>query len=102
MKRKYRTQYKDVKVAFGPAMHVCCFETDRTFLRRFPEDTVLEGGKFYFDNAAANKRQLASLGVVPKNIYDKRVCTYCNKQFFSYRRDGKDTGRILSVIMLKI
>jgi len=101
MKRKYQTQYKDVKVAFGPAMHACCFEVDKAFLGRFPKDIFSKRGKFYFDNAAANKRQLVSMGVLPRNIYDKKVCTYCNNQFFSYRRDGKDTGRILSVIMLK-
>ena len=40
MKRKYQTRYKDIRAAFGPAMHACCFEADKAFARRFPKDTI--------------------------------------------------------------
>jgi polyphenol oxidase len=49
-----------------------------------------------------NKQQLVSAGVKDENIFDPEICTACkSNEFFSYRREGKSSGRMMSVIMLK-
>ena len=54
----------------------------------------------YFDLTLVNKRQLIDQGVKGENIFDCEMCTCCDNQFFSYRREGKTTGRHLSLFML--
>ena len=66
----------------------------------FPKETIERDGKLFFDLIAANKRQLSHCGVLEKNILDCQRCTFCDTQYFSYRREGKDAGRMLSLIML--
>jgi polyphenol oxidase len=51
------------------------------------------------DLAAANRWQLIDAGVNPRNIAVSSLCTGCRKDlFFSYRKEGAGTGRMLSVI----
>jgi copper oxidase (laccase) domain-containing protein len=49
----------------------------------------------------ANRHQLLAAGVLPRNIFDCKTCTFCGKNYFSYRRDKEKAGRMLSIIMLK-
>jgi copper oxidase (laccase) domain-containing protein len=53
----------------------------------------------YFDFWAISRAQLCGAGVLPENITVAEVCTYCNQDYFSYRRN-KETGRFGSVIGL--
>jgi len=51
------------------------------------------------DLAAANRWQLVDAGVSPRNIAVSSLCTGCRKDlFFSYRKEGAGTGRMLSAI----
>lgn len=51
------------------------------------------------DLAAANRWQLVDAGVNPRNIAVSSLCTGCRKDlFFSYRKEGTGTGRMLSAI----
>jgi len=101
MKEKFKTNARDVKVAFGPALRNCCYEVTEEFLKYFPKETKHKGGILYFDLPLANKHQLLSSGVLGKNIFDSQVCTFCTKKSFSHRRDHERAGRMLSVMMLK-
>jgi len=57
--------------------------------------------KFWsIDLAKANSYQLQRAGVLPENIEIVPICTYENKNFFSYRRDKTSTGRMMAVIRL--
>ncbi len=101
MKKHFGTHPKDLKIAFGPSICGCCYEVGAEFKKFFPKETVLKGGKYFFDLALANKRQLVKAGVNPKNIFDPNICTFCNKQYFSHRREGAQAGRMISFMMLK-
>ena len=49
--------------------------------------------------AAANHWQLEDAGVNPRNIAASALCTACRSDlFFSYRKEGAGTGRMLSAI----
>jgi len=53
------------------------------------------------DLRAANRRQLLDAGVRPRNIAVSALCTSCRTDlFFSYRKEGLATGRMMSVIGL--
>ena len=53
------------------------------------------------DLIAANRWQLLDAGLAPRNVVASDLCTSCRPDlFFSYRREGGPTGRMLSVIGL--
>ena len=59
-------------------------------------------GTWGLDLAAANRRHLLESGLVEENISTAQQCVSCNHDlFFSYRRDGGDTGRQMGFIMLQ-
>ncbi len=92
--------------AIGPAIGKCCYEVGEDvasqFISRFGDNnkflTHLENGKFLLDLVYLNKSQLEHAGVKEIDILDS--CTKCDKLLPSYRRDGKDAGRMLSFIAL--
>lgn len=92
--------------AIGPAIEKKCYEVSADvateFVSSFGNDndfvTPLKNGKFLVDLVYINKYQLESSGVGKIDILD--YCTKCDKLLPSYRRDGKDTGRMLSFVAL--
>jgi len=63
------------------------------------EDYV--SGKYHIDLWEANRRELLEAGVPAAQIETAGICTYQHyDQFFSARRLGIDSGRILSGIMI--
>lgn len=52
------------------------------------------------DLAKANSYQLQRAGVLPENIEITPICTYEDKNFFSYRRDRDSAGRLMAIIQL--
>jgi polyphenol oxidase len=54
------------------------------------------------DLRAANRWQLVDAGVPPRNIAVSALCTGCRRDlFFSYRKEGAGTGRMMSVIGIR-
>lgn len=101
MQEKFDTQAQDLCVGFGPAIRSCCYEVGEEFKDFFPKELVRKNGHYYLDLVAINKMRLLSCGVKETNIFDTQICTSCqNKEFFSYRKDGKSCGRMMSVMML--
>jgi copper oxidase (laccase) domain-containing protein len=94
--------------AVGPCIGPCCFEVGR--------DVALEiagaagagviaaerGDKAYVDLRAAVRAQLALAGVAKNRIDDVAGCTkHEAARFHSFRRDGKDSGRMLASIAVR-
>ena len=95
-----------VLVALGPAIGPCCYEVGPEV-----EEAFGPGGASFFvpgpvgrkrlDVAAANRAQLEEMGVRSDNIDSLDLCTRCREDlFFSYRRDGANAGRMISLIGL--
>ncbi len=102
LRKNFGVQAQDLLVGFGPAIRSCCYRVGEEFLEYFPGSTAQKDGFCYFDLACANKKQLLSLGVKESNIFDCALCTSCKEDaFFSFRKEGKDCGRMMSVMMLK-
>ena len=58
-----------------------------------------EWKKPHLNVAKANTRQLVDAGVPEARIQVSTLCTRCRRDlFYSYRRDGAGTGRMLAAI----
>ncbi|MFA5356485.1 MAG: peptidoglycan editing factor PgeF [Candidatus Omnitrophota bacterium] len=103
MQDRFDSKAEDLYAAFGPAIRGCCYEVGREFAGFFSPGYLAEtAGHYYLDLARMNKEQLLGCGVKDKNIFDCGICTACrNEEFFSYRKEGSESGRMISVIMLK-
>lgn len=99
MHTAYGTVTADIKAAISPSLGPCCaeFVNYQTELpKAFHSYQVIAN---HFDFWAISRDQLQQAGVGQKSIAVAGVCTVCNTDFFSYRRD-KVTGRFASVIGL--
>lgn len=102
MQEKFDTKPGDLFVGLGPAIRDCCYEVGREFSGYFTSGLIQRSGRYYLDLPGINRQQLLGLGVKTSRIFDSGTCTSCqNADFFSYRRQGKACGRMMSVIMLK-
>lgn len=102
----YGIEPSRMNAAIGPSIKSCCYEVGgevaSLFRSRFDDwgEYLSEKGrsKFILDLASANKLALRRAGVTDIEIID--VCTRCDEDFYSYRREGRGVGSQLSVIGL--
>lgn len=110
MHETYGTCPSDVYAIIGPCISHAAFEVGievyDTFANAgFAMDTIAqwypEKEKYHLDLPLANRLQLMESGVSPEAIHDCGICTYTShRDFFSARRLGIKSGRILNGIML--
>lgn len=110
MRKTYETDPKDLLACIGPSISLASFEVGDGVWQSFanagfdmPRISVRDRQthKWHIDLWEANRLQLLNAGVLPTNIELSGICTYINEQqFFSARRLGIRSGRILSGIML--
>ncbi|MCX5693847.1 MAG: peptidoglycan editing factor PgeF [Candidatus Omnitrophica bacterium] len=101
MQNKFGSQPQDLLVGFGPSIRSCCFEVEKDFKSNFAFGLIKRNGRVFMDIALINQRQLMECGVGAENIFDPKFCTYSDSDLFSFRKEAKDAGRIISVMMLK-
>lgn len=100
MAGRFNCDPSNLRAAVGPGIRRCCYEVDFATAERFDSRCGGRSGK-YLDLASANMRQLTAEGVNPENVTDCGICVSCqSRSFFSYRRDGKITGRFLTGVMI--
>ncbi len=102
MQDKFKVKPRKLFARFGPGIRDCCYEVGEDFRQFFSRGLKNRGQRYYLDLASINQQQLLDCGIPKDNIFDGKICTSCqNHEFFSYRREGKSCGRMMSVIMLK-
>lgn len=116
MSEEFGTEGKDIHAAIGPSISFDNFEVgDEVYeafdkanfpmpfiARRFPSMHGLAEDKWHIDLWQANRLQLLSRGVLAQNIDILGICTYDKyEDYFSARRMGIDSGRILNGILLQ-
>jgi YfiH family protein len=101
--------------AIGPCIGPCCFEVGAdvaaTIVRATTSDAIAgrdeARGKAFVDLRRTVRSQLRSVGFSDSAIEDvpdktHAGCTRCNAaSFYSYRRDGDASGRLLAVIVAR-
>ncbi len=104
----FGTRPEDIVVGIGPAIGPCCYEVDEPVISafsnlspRWKEWVQEEGrGRWHLNLATANRWLLLEAGVPQGQIFSSEVCTSCQQElFFSHRRDGGKTGRMMGLIM---
>ena len=91
-----------LSIKFGPAIRECCYEVSDNIINHFnSESVVLKDNKFFLNLVFQIKRDISAMGIKDNNIQDSNICTFHNYDYHSYRRDGKSSGRIYSMITSK-
>ncbi len=111
MQRLYNTQGEDIFAAIGPCIGFDAFEVgdevyDAFKQNDFPMEYISgwkpETHKWHIDLQMANSVQLIDFGVPTEQIDICDICTFTHyEKFFSARRLGIKSGRILSGIFMK-
>ncbi|MCP9446086.1 MAG: peptidoglycan editing factor PgeF [Nitrospira sp.] len=110
MTARFGTSPEHLRIGIGPSAGGCCYEVDEPVLEGVyracsrPEQVVCfrQGRKKgYLDLKLLVRRQALAVGVRSDAIFSVNVCTICHEDlFFSYRRDGKVVGTMVSAIGL--
>ena len=131
MKMEFKTNPGDLLAAIGPAIGGCCYEVGtevaavfhsqfanapewfdelRTddepnplqWLNQFPPGHQPPPKNVRLDLRKANRAQLIAAGLGSQNIFVSDLCTACRPDLlFSYRKQGSDSGRMMSVIGIR-
>jgi polyphenol oxidase len=98
-------------VAVGPGIGCCCYEVDEASAAPFQTQFTLNHavyrpsrrGHLYLDLQQAIVAQLHQSGVPSTHIWHADLCTACHAHwFYSYRREGPRSGRMLNVVMIRL
>lgn len=97
----------EIFVAIGPSICDKCYIVDDRIInlvKKILEDdevlpyNLVKEAQYSLDLRELNRKILLKSGVPEKNILTTGLCSSCNQEFFSHRRDQSNTGRMLSVI----
>jgi YfiH family protein len=109
MASRFGTVPEHLRVSIGPAAGGCCYEVDRPVLDRLhqacPDAGKVvhgrRGSKGRLDLKMLVREQARAAGTRPDFITSVNLCTICHANlFFSYRREGKVVGTMVSAIGL--
>ena len=103
MGRAFGTKPSDLYAAIGPCIRGCCYEVGpevaAQFSATFPEWGEMEAVRRTLNLPETNKRQMRNAGMREDRIFDCELCTTCQSaQFFSYRREPENPGRMVAAI----
>ena len=102
MEGEFGTSPARLEAAVGPAICVSCYEVGKEFKSDFPNFVTEKDSRYYFDLIGEVKSQLYGCGVSGISVKESGFCTACSTdRFFSARREGQETGRLLSLLMLE-
>ncbi len=110
MKTRFGSDPNHLRVSIGPSAGACCYEVDEPVLDKLHQacpdvgDLVVRkqrGGKRHLDLKALVREQARTAGAHPDSITSVNLCTICHEDlFFSYRREGRVMGTMVSAIGL--
>ena len=131
MRMHFGSNPADILAALGPSIGGCCYEVGTELVTRFTSqladaeeyfDELRTGEEpnplqwlnmmppghqpppknVRLDLQKANRSQLLAAGLRHANIFVSNLCTACHTDlFFSYRKEGANSGRLLAAIGLK-
>ena len=106
---KFGANPANILAAIGPSISPAVYEvgsevTDAIYQSIPNPDNVIhpkKTGKHHVDLWAANREVLIEAGLKPANIEIAEECSFTdNERYFSARKEGAETGRMVSGIML--
>lgn len=102
-------QPEEIEAVIGPSICGKCYKVDSRVIdeaRRWVDDSSLlpyspaagEPGQYHLSLQKLNELILIKAQIPKENIRSTKLCTSCNTEFFSHRRDQGKTGRMLGFI----
>lgn len=99
---------KNILAAAGPAINACCYQVDRpvytALTENFPETrgAFTPDGKDHwrFSLEQAVFYQLGAQGISEEQCEGSGLCSGCEEDLFSWRREGSETGRMATCLCL--
>ena len=99
LQKEFDAKTEDLWAAISPSLGPCCAEF-RDYQKIFPpEFWPFQVKKDYFDLPAVTREKLLKRGLKKEKIFISGICTKCEQEFFSYRRE-KGTGRFGTLAVL--
>lgn len=90
---------EDLVAAIGPCIGPCCYEVSADLAEDFASvfgADVRRGRQL--DLVRVNRRILEEAGLAPARIEALDLCTFCDRRFHSFRREGEAAGRQFSFV----
>lgn len=110
MTEKFGCKPADIIAGIGPSIHIHAYEVGPEVVKAVEDNfsnsvallkPSMNEGKAYFDLWEANQTVLIESGIPEENIEVMGLCSFEHADFFySARREGIDTGRMVSGIRL--
>jgi YfiH family protein len=105
---RYQCNPDDIRVVIGPSISAKVYEIGKEVIDQFEQSgfdnsvlITIRNNSYYLDLWKANRLTLENAGVKPWNIETSGICTFTeHERFFSARRLGIKSGRMMSGIML--
>lgn len=93
---------KNIEVFVSPCIATINFEVGEEVAAHFPDRFVDRNNyaKPHIDLKGFIKQQLIDLGILEHHIEINARCTVSDSDFYSYRREGKASGRMMGIIKL--
>jgi len=104
MVEKFECTPVNTVAAIGAGVQQACYQVDDTTATKFDSKYLLDDGPGHFklDVQARIVDQLQESGVLVENVEIDPTCTHCATDlYYSYRRDGKSSGRMMGIIGIK-
>ena len=95
----------NINSAIGPGVQQSCYQVDQKTSEYFPQNFLAPDitNHYLLNIQAVIVEQLKKSGVLDEQIEIDGRCTHCERDtFYSYRRDGAQSGRMMGVIGLKL
>ena len=103
MINEHHSDPKDILCAIGPSIGICHFEVSEDvyneLIALYGNDCgIIKEGKHYLDLKQAVYNQAVSRGLLPQNIAKSELCTFCDSDLCSFRREGEKAGRMAAFL----
>jgi len=109
MLARFDVHKTDLRIGIGPSAGPCCYEVDEPVLTPLRHGVVEwqsvvqedRGGTARLDLKQLLRRQMERIGIRPQQMTTVNLCTICHGDlFYSYRREGRVNGTMVSGITL--
>ncbi len=101
MGERFGSAMEDIRVTMGPSIHACCYEVGEeigAIVRKNFGDAYMNDRSLNLQEL--NREMLLQSGITRRHIEISDICTCCNPNYFSYRREGT-TGRSVGVVWIE-
>lgn len=101
LKENYNSDMESVKAFISPCAGGASYEVGEEVAELFPESCIKSSnGKYLFENKNELRNEMLDSGMNPKNLEISAIDTITDRNYHSYRRDKKYSGRMGAFIMM--